>query len=236
MLSSPHWPSLCCAVKTVYGHTWQTYDHMLYCLCHIDGHCDFSRKHSYWHCVMVCRLLYKLKFNYVSVAVIWMTLSFLIFSHFCTAFLISLQVAIPTVSMSWGYRFLFRQFLFRQCIVVSVVQSEEKLLQEVILKHRADGLQMTSSPFSAKRGVPHWFSGKISPAFSSHIFYPEPPKKVKTSKLTPTQLFPACISSKTWRDMHRTKESAKAKATSKSIKPKQKVAICNTVLWFKVFL
>ena len=54
--------------------------------------------------------------------------------------------------------------------------------------------------------MPMTRTGKISQAFSSHIFYPEPPKKAKTSKLTPTQLFPACISSKTWRDMHRTKD------------------------------
>jgi hypothetical protein len=60
------------------------------------------------------------------------------------------------------------------------------------------------SPCSAKRGLPQWFKGNVSSAFKSHIFYPSPPKK-KSGKLAPTQLFPACVSSQKWRELHRLK-------------------------------
>ena len=60
------------------------------------------------------------------------------------------------------------------------------------------------SPCSAKRGLPQWFRGNVSSAFASHIFYPSPPKK-KGGKLAPTQLFPACVSSHKWRELHRLK-------------------------------
>ena len=67
---------------------------------------------------------------------------------------------------------------------------------DTILKKRPDAIE--NSPCSAKRGVPVWFKGNISSAFSCHIFYPSPPKKAKTGKLAPMQLVPACVSTKKW--------------------------------------
>jgi len=84
---------------------------------------------------------------------------------------------------------------------------------DVILKHNSD--VSASSPCSAKQGHPVWFRGKISPVFASHIFYPSPPKKMKCKKLLPAQLFPACVSTKKWRELHREKKTAKPRTVSK---------------------
>ena len=78
------------------------------------------------------------------------------------------------------------------------------------------------SPCSSKRGVPQWFKGNVSSAFSSHIFYPSPPKK-KNSKLAPTQLFPACVSSQKWRELHRLKTVKTLPAVKTSTKKDNKV-------------
>jgi len=73
-----------------------------------------------------------------------------------------------------------------------------------------------NSPCSGKRGAPAWFRGKkIFPAFASHIFYPSPPKKAKADNIPLAQLFPACISSKKWRELHRQKKAGQRKSSKK---------------------
>ena len=38
-------------------------------------------------------------------------------------------------------------------------------------------LEVSDSPSKAKRGIPVWYEGKVSPAFAQHIFWPSPPKR-----------------------------------------------------------
>jgi hypothetical protein len=84
---------------------------------------------------------------------------------------------------------------------------------DVILKFLS--CSTNGSPFHGKRGARRWFQGKISPAFSSQIFYPSPPKQRKVEKLVLAQLFPACVSTQTWRDLHRQKELKEAMENTK---------------------
>ena len=65
------------------------------------------------------------------------------------------------------------------------------------------------TPMKAKRGIPCWFTGNVSSAFSQHIFYPSPPKKLKKLNVR-RQIFPACASTATWRELHRQKVAVKA--------------------------
>jgi len=97
------------------------------------------------------------------------------------------------------------------------------LSPDVILEQSAAGLLSGASPFSGKRGLPHWFQGKVAASFSTHIFYPEPPKKTKTLKLKPTQLFTAYVSTKKWRDLHVEKVNNKTKPMQRSVSGTQKV-------------
>jgi len=39
--------------------------------------------------------------------------------------------------------------------------------------------ELTPSKSSLKRCIPRWFSGKVSPVFDKHIFWPSPEKKRK---------------------------------------------------------
>jgi hypothetical protein len=64
------------------------------------------------------------------------------------------------------------------------------------------------SPCKARRGIPTWFQGNVSSAFANHIYWPSPPKK-NTSTVRKV-LFPACASSKEWRDLHRQKIACKS--------------------------
>ena len=107
---------------------------------------------------------------------------------------------------------------------------------DVILKQTAAGLQASVSPFSAKHGLPHWFKGRVAAAFSTHIFYPEPPKKTKAGKLLPNQLFPACISTKKWRDMHVNKSNVRAKPQRRYVNGTQKVSLILLLCIFCLFL
>jgi hypothetical protein len=85
------------------------------------------------------------------------------------------------------------------------------------------------SPFKAKKGVPVWFKGKVSPAFEKHIFWPSPPKKKNKTVIDKKQLFPACASSELWRRLYREKASKnkstvdKGSATAKVPLKKQAV-------------
>ena len=82
-------------------------------------------------------------------------------------------------------------------------------------------LQSNGTPSKIKRGVPHWYAGKVSPAFANHIFWPSPPKKKQQKSSRQVQLFPACASSRVWRRMH----EEKAQQSSDKIQPKKRQAI-----------
>ena len=74
------------------------------------------------------------------------------------------------------------------------------------------------TPTKIKHGVPVWYSGKVSPAFEKHVFWPSPPKKVSLNKkrTSQAQLFPACASSQEWRMLYKQKQAEKNKTKSKS--------------------
>jgi len=73
--------------------------------------------------------------------------------------------------------------------------------------------EKTLSPSNSKlkRGVPVWFSGKVSPAFEKHIFWPSPEKKCRKCERKLTELFPACASSQEWRNLYKQKELSRSK-------------------------
>ena len=69
--------------------------------------------------------------------------------------------------------------------------------------------------------MPVWYAGqKISPAFTNHIFWPSPQKKTKSNKVR--ELFPACASSRTWREVYRRKEEDKLKKGTPKCKDNSK--------------
>ena len=77
------------------------------------------------------------------------------------------------------------------------------------------------SPCKYRKGVPVWYAGqKISPAFTNHIFWPSPQKKTKSNKVR--ELFPACASSHTWREVYRRKEEDKLKKGTPKCKDNSK--------------
>lgn len=69
-------------------------------------------------------------------------------------------------------------------------------------------LTSPKTPVKAKRGIPHWFRGKVSPAFASHIFWPSPPKKPAGQRRKNT-IFPACASTHTWRELYNQTKNTK---------------------------
>jgi len=71
------------------------------------------------------------------------------------------------------------------------------------------------SPFKGKKGIPHWYKGKISPAFERHIFWPSPPKKKKSSTKKKT-LFPACASSSVWRQLYSENKKVQSEVISQN--------------------
>jgi len=78
--------------------------------------------------------------------------------------------------------------------------------------------EKTLSPSNSKlkRGVPIWFSGKVSPAFDKHIFWPSPEKKRRKCDRKLTELFPACASSQEWRNRYKQKELSRSKGRPKA--------------------
>ena len=70
------------------------------------------------------------------------------------------------------------------------------------------------------RGIPEFFKGKqISPAFEDHIFWPSSKEKTKNSS---KQIFPACASDRSWRELFRLKNITKSKPkTLRQAKKKQ---------------
>jgi hypothetical protein len=76
-----------------------------------------------------------------------------------------------------------------------------------VLANSAVILQDVNSPFKAKRGIPAWFHGKVSPAFAQHISWPSPPKR---KKQIPHELYPAAASTATWRELYRQKKTKQA--------------------------
>jgi len=65
-------------------------------------------------------------------------------------------------------------------------------------------LEVSDSPSKAKRGIPVWYEGKVSPAFAQHIFWPSPPKR-KAPRVA-HELFPASASTATWRELYKQKQ------------------------------
>ena len=82
-----------------------------------------------------------------------------------------------------------------------------------------------TTPHKIRKGVPHWFQGKVSPAFESHLFWPSPPKK-RGRNNAPKMLFPACASTSQWREHHR-QQIAQRGAKPPSVKkaPKHKYPV-----------
>lgn len=72
----------------------------------------------------------------------------------------------------------------------------------------------TGTPFKGKLGVPVWFSGKVSPAFHDHLFWPSPPKKV--AKKSQKEIFPACCSTAKWRQLYRERTVSKSCSDKKA--------------------
>jgi hypothetical protein len=70
------------------------------------------------------------------------------------------------------------------------------------------------SPMKAKRGIPAWYHGKVSSVFARHIFWPSPSKSKKSAATMRRSLFPACASTKVWREIH----------VQNSVKSKQSVS------------
>jgi len=69
-------------------------------------------------------------------------------------------------------------------------------------------LETVKTPLKAKRGIPSFYSGKVSPAFANHIFWPSPRLKNKSSSVR-HEIVPACASSAQWREHHRDKVARK---------------------------
>jgi len=64
-------------------------------------------------------------------------------------------------------------------------------------------LEDNGSLIKAKRGIPVWYKGKVSPAFAEHIFWPSHAKRKKT--VVAHELFPASASTATWRELYKQK-------------------------------
>ena len=79
-----------------------------------------------------------------------------------------------------------------------------------------DEKTLSPSDSKLKRGVPIWFSGKVSPAFDKHIFWPSPEKKRRKCDRKLTELFPACASSQEWRNLYKQKELSRSKGRPKA--------------------
>ena len=102
-----------------------------------------------------------------------------------------------------------------QSVTATVTESSELCFSADVCLDAESRARPT--PTKIKRGIPHWFHGKVSPAFDRHIFWPSPPKKSKEGERKhKAQLFPACASSHEWRKLYELKQST-IKANKKSV-------------------